>query len=521
MISSTAWVRRGLPAEYPAKYQINDEEMERITGMAKMEMDIALDEMHDAAKEDAESEDDDNDMDTDDAETEDAKLTETDDDLKEYNMEDYDKEESHVDAQSMGIFGNFKSLQYYGPEDEDPYITLKDLKEEEEEEHKQLRILPTDNMVLVAKTKDEVSQVEVMVYDNNPDAGGFYVHHDFLLPSFPLCLEPVSFSVESRFKVEGDSGTGNNFVAVSTFEPEIEIWNLDVVDSAFPDAILGGDSDPKSKLMEKKKTKLLSHGKNPNRHTDSVLSLSSNIHHRNFLASGSADETIKIWDLKTLAAVSSLDKIHKNKICAVQWSPHGQNDTVLLSGSFDKNVCVTDVRSSDPSKDKIKVSIGEDIESIQWDLQSEYHFYVGDESGKVGYYDVRQPTKSIWSLQAHDAAPVSVFAASVHIPGLFATGSSDRKIKLWKIPSGGEPSMILSRDLDVGKVFSATFGPDPEVGGTLAVGGSNGLVKLWDTATNKSVRAAFGMTEELHGPSDLIINDPASDGEEDDDDVNW
>ncbi len=51
--------------------------------------------------------------------------------------------------------------------------------------------------------------------------------------------------------------------------------------------------------------------------------------------------------------------------------------------------------------------------------------------------------------------------------------------------------MVVSRNLDVGKVFSTTFGPDREVGFRLAVAGSKGIVQVWDTSTIAAVRRAF------------------------------
>ena len=57
--------------------------------------------------------------------------------------------------------------------------------------------------------------------------------------------------------------------------------------------------------------------------------------------------------------------------------------------------------------------------------------------------------------------------------------------------------MILSRDLDVGKVFSVGFAPDREVFGHVVVAGSSGKVKVWDTLTNRTVREAVGRNNDL------------------------
>lgn len=113
----------------------------------------------------------------------------------------------------------------------------------------------------------------------------------------------------------------------------------------------------------------------------------------------------------------------------------------------------------------------------------------------IHYHDARNApadpseSKPVWVLQAHDDS-ISSFDINPVIPGYLATGSVDKQVKLWNIQESG-PSMVVSRDLGVGKVFSTTFAPDKEVGFRLAVAGSKGAVQIWDTSTNGAVRAAF------------------------------
>jgi periodic tryptophan protein 1 len=92
-------------------------------------------------------------------------------------------------------------------------------------------------------------------------------------------------------------------------------------------------------------------------------------------------------------------------------------------------------------------------------------------------------------LQAHDSS-VSSFDINAVIPGLMVTGSTDKQVKIWNI-TDNKPSMVLSRKLEVGKVFSTVFAPDQEVSFRLAVAGSKGVVTIWDTSTNGAVRRAF------------------------------
>lgn len=89
--------------------------------------------------------------------------------------------------------------------------------------------------------------------------------------------------------------------------------------------------------QKKKKKKALK----PDSHADAVLALSWNRDYRNVLASGSADTTVKVWDLATEQCSATLD-YHQDKVQAVAWNP--AQASVLLSGGFDKAVCL--VRTS-------------------------------------------------------------------------------------------------------------------------------------------------------------------------------
>ena len=77
-----------------------------------------------------------------------------------------------------------------------------------------------------------------------------------------------------------------------------------------------------------------------------------------------------------------------------------------------------------------------------------------------------------------------------YVPGLVVTGSTDRTVKLWNV-AHAEPRLVISRDMDVGRVFSTKFAPDRDMAFRLAIAGSNGQMKVWDTNANTSIRKAF------------------------------
>ena len=392
----------------------------------------------------------------------------------------------------MGMFGNVKSLAYYEPGEEDPYITMQP-GEESDEEREELQILPSDNMLLVGKVEDEIAHLEVYVYEDDSD--NLYVHHDIMLPAIPLCLEWLDVPVNSNSPVTAESR--GNFVAIGTTDPDIEIWDLDVVDGMFPNAILGAGPDGKAARKRKKKKAPKA---NSEYHVAAVQALAGNRQHRNLLASASADKTVKLWDLTTTKCAQSYS-YHTGQVCALAWHP--TNATTILSGSYDRTVVWADMRAPDATQPRWGVE--SDVEALRWDPHDNNYFYVSTEAGCVHKFDSRTlpktpaASKPVWTLQAHDKA-VSSFDINPIIPGFLATGSVDKTVKLWNTQaSAGGPSLVVSRNVDVGKVFSCGFAPDKEVGFRLAVAGSKGTVSVWDTSTNAGVRRVFG---------DRVVGDP-------------
>lgn len=531
MLSATTWVPRGFASEFPEKYELNDEEMERINKLAQLEISDAQEEIHAIENQEAQEAQEDEPVEDEDEEQVEVETVltsqfEADDDLKEYDLEHYDDDEDlpTVSGERIAMFpglSNELNAEYHEGqgEEKDPYISLP-TEEDQLQDKADFQIYPTDNLILAARTEDDVSYLDVYVYDDGAGApegaeeeeedkldadvakgmvrgSALYIHHDLMLPAFPLAVEWINYAPGQ----EDASNTGGNFAAVGTFDPQIEIWNLDVVDKAFPDLILGEPSATAKKSSKKgKKSKKGSAAAHvTTHHVDAVLSLAHNKLHRNILASTSADHTVKLWDLNTASAVRSFDQIHAGKnVSSSQW--HQGDGSILLTGGYDGRCAVSDVRISDSAQlsKHYKLNYTQDIETVRW-LSGE-QFIAGTDQGNVYCYDIRNETKPLWTLQAHDAG-ISSLETNPYIPNLLVTAAMGEKaVKLWKLPTGegsSGPSMVLSRDFGVGNVLTSSFAPDIEVAGNIVIGGVNKGLKLFDVLSNRAVRSSF--KDELRG----------------------
>lgn len=187
----------------------------------------------------------------------------------------------------------------------------------------------SDSILVTACAEDDHSNLEIYIYDHkNSD---LYVHHEIILGSFPLCLEWLPTW----------NGKKTNHIIVGTFLPEIEIWNLDS-EGVEPTAVLGSlEKSEEYKAGSKNMVNKYNSG-DLGTHTDAVMCLSLNPRQQEYLASGSEDSTVRIWDLDDLQCKASFKDIHKDKVQAVKWN--SVNDQILLTAGYDSKVNVLDVR---------------------------------------------------------------------------------------------------------------------------------------------------------------------------------
>ena len=233
------------------------------------------------------------------------------------------------------------------------------------------------------------------------------------------------------------------------------------------------------------------------------------------LASGSGDDTIKLWDVSTGKELRTLQG-HTNSVGSVVFSPDGQ---LLASGSWDGTIKLWDVSSGEEPRtlqehtnDVPCVAFSPDgllLASGSWD-------------GTIKLWDV-STVEELRTLQGHIRSVASV---TYSLEGkLLASGGGDSTITicdlantveiyrtqglfeishklslleiLFNAPSISEMSDTLSTSqLKSNRlaITYPTFSPD---GRLLAGGCSEGAIKLWDVSSGEELQTLQGHTNEI------------------------
>ncbi|KOB68169.1 Wd-repeat protein [Operophtera brumata] len=178
----------------------------------------------------------------------------------------------------------------------------------------------------------------------NKEEGSFYVHHDIILPWFPLCIEWLSHDPT-------DPQPGKNTHSYAKLHHDIILpW--------FPLCIEWLSHDPTDPQ--------------PGKNTHSYAKL----HH----------DIILPWF----------------PLC-IEWLSHDPTDPqpeaqTLLTGSCDGHVRVTDCRAPESHR---AWQLPPEIERVQWDLQNPFCFAMSNNEGKVAYVDCRHD-EPLWTINAHE-----------------------------------------------------------------------------------------------------------------------
>mmetsp|Transcript_27650 Transcript_27650/g.38984 ORF Transcript_27650/g.38984 Transcript_27650/m.38984 type:complete len:508 (+) Transcript_27650:21-1544(+) len=484
MLSSVAWVPKGASKAVPKREPLdlalqdpaNEDDMDE-DAMVEEALNQGFDEEEEGENDEKTSENQkEENMQPEEELDEDARI------VKQYNLDDYDQEEDNVGKRLLTA--GLQEIVNVSNQ-EDPYLNDKIAEDDDLSDIEDLTIRPTDCVLVGVHSEEDVNHLDVYIYEEQED--NLYVHHDVLLGAFPLCVEwvacnPKSSSISDTTNNNTTAPSTGSFAAVGTFEPCIEIWDLDVLDAVEPMATLGGaKQETTSKLKLKKKfKKKIPTSFLPGSHESAVMGLSWNKLAGQYLASCSADTTVKVWDLTTQQCGQTFNH-HRDKVQSLQWHP--TEASVLCAGSYDRTCSVFDVRY--PNAIKLTSKLPADTEHLQWHPTDAAQFYVSTENGNLLLFDMRSLQKPVWTLSAH-SKPCSSFSINPQVASLLVTASIDKTVKFWDI-SGSAPACIHTSKT-ASSIFTVGFCKDSPL--LLAVGGEGEGSSMDDEAQSDDKRLA-------------------------------
>jgi WD40 repeat protein/serine/threonine protein kinase len=256
-------------------------------------------------------------------------------------------------------------------------------------------------------------------------------------------------------------------------------------------------------------------------------------HQGNLLASGSDDETARLWDLSSGGCSAEL-KGHSATITAVAFSP---DDSLLATASLDGTVMVWDVASREHVKtfkdlpteiraiawfsDGRRLAIADSPRNgtpnriLVWDLNSNQiaHKFRGfndriqsvlvtpDQENVIGVSDdwtIRrfrvsgQPESDVPQSQWRSDEPIRC-GILVDRGRKLATGDNKGVIRIWDQETGAELDRL---NLHTSPVLCMALSPDGKV---LASGGVDRVIYLWDLATGRRILALRDLPAQVNG----------------------
>ena len=246
-----------------------------------------------------------------------------------------------------------------------------------------------------------------------------------------------------------------------------------------PDGCLlaSGSDDDTIKLWDVRERRELATLKG---HTDSAYSVVFSPDGR-LLASGSRDKTVKLWDAHERRELTML-KGHTNAVNSVAFSPDG---CLLASGSMDKTVKLWNVRG----RCELTALTGhaEGVTSVAFSPDG-CLLASGSFDHNVKLWDVRK-RRELATLTGHTGWVHSVAFSPDGC--LLASGSSDKTLKLWDVRERRVLTTLTGHAEGVGSV---AFSPD---GCLLASGSSDKTLKLWGVCERRELTTLTGHTKEV------------------------
>jgi len=203
-----------------------------------------------------------------------------------------------------------------------------------------------------------------------------------------------------------------------------------------------------------------------------------------FVASGSDDKTIKLWEISTKKVIKTL-KGHKSEVTAVAFSPDGK---YIVSGD----------NKEDSALKLWEVSSGREVRSLEGQLAVYSLTFSPDGKHVISGGLSHDETIKLWDVSTGRVTRVFsghrdwVRTVAFSPDGKYVvSGSDDNILKLWDVSSGREVRMFRGHD---SRISAVAFSPD---GKYVVSGSDDNILKLWDISSGRDIKSFRGHTDDI------------------------
>jgi WD40 repeat protein/serine/threonine protein kinase len=213
------------------------------------------------------------------------------------------------------------------------------------------------------------------------------------------------------------------------------------------------------------------------------------------LVSGGWDKTIRLWDMATGQPLSEPLRGHESAVTSVAFSPDGK---MIASGSWDKTIRLWDIATQRALGEPLRGHEGA-VVCVAFSPDGRTVASASDDA-TIRMWDTVKACALREPLALHDSVKVGGIAYSPDGKTLASAGPGNI-VRLWDTATGralGEPLSGHER-----QVLSVAFSPD---GKTLASGGDDWTIRLWDAATGRAIGEPLRGHEEHRNEPDAISN---------------
>ncbi len=196
--------------------------------------------------------------------------------------------------------------------------------------------------------------------------------------------------------------------------------------------------------------------------------------HGQWVASAGADKTVQIWDAGTTNRVT-LYQAHTARVLAAAWSPDGAS---IASGGADKTVQIWDAFSGSLMQNYQGHT--DTVYAVTWSPDGK-NIASGSADRTIQIWDAASGRRLLL-YQKHAAA---VYALAWSPDGKYlASAGADRTVQIWEVLTGKQIYIYHEHSGLLSTISTVAWSPD---GKDLASGSTDKTVHIWEALTGKEI----------------------------------